>query len=100
MKLSLRKLKYYTELSEETQCYTAELFLDGKKVATVRNDGRGGSTDVYYTEGWQSESTQKLEEYAKNNPVVYNLNGHVCKSKGVDVIVDEMFEKWMEKNEL
>lgn len=95
MELSLRKVKYYAELSEETPCYTAELYMDGKKVATVKNDGRGGSTDVYYTEGWQSESAQKLEEYAQNNLIAYSINGCVCESKGVDIIVDMLFEKWL-----
>lgn len=95
MNLSLKKVKYYAELSEETPCYTAELYMDGKKVATIKNDGRGGSTDVHYTEGWQSKSAQKLEEYAQNNPVVYNFNGHVCESKGVDIIVDILFDKWL-----
>ena len=94
MKLSLRKVKYYAELSEETPCYTAERYMDGKKVATVKNDGCGGSTDVYYTEGWQSKSAQKLEEYAKN-PAIYNFNGYTCKSKGVDIIVDILFDKWL-----
>lgn len=100
MKLSLRKVKYYAELSEETQCYTAELYLDGKKVATVKNDGHGESTDVYYTEGWQSELAQKLERYVQNNPVIYKLNEHVCELRGVEVVVDEMFDKWMEKKGL
>ena len=54
MKLQLKKIKIYDELSEETICFTAELYADGKKVATVKNDGRGGSTDVYFTEGWRS----------------------------------------------
>lgn len=42
MKLQLKKVKIYDELSEETICFTAELYADGKKVATVKNDGRGG----------------------------------------------------------
>ena len=100
MTLSLKKVKYYAEFSEETPCYTAELYMDSKKVATVKNDGRGGSTDVCFTEGLQSELAQKLEEYANNNPVVYNFNGYVCESKGVPRIMDALLDKWLEEKGL
>ena len=97
MKITLKKVKVYDELSEETICYTAEIHVDGKKVATVRNSGQGGSTDVYYAEGSHSDGAQRLEEYAKENPVVYNFNGHVCEFRGVDTIADKLLDEWLEK---
>lgn len=98
MKLSLKKVKFYEEMSEETCCFSASLYVGRKEVARVRNSGQGGSTDVTYLEGWQSKSAQEVEEYAKKNPVVYNFNGQEIKMYGVDHLVDQLFEEWLDKH--
>jgi hypothetical protein len=43
MKIQLGKFKAYHARSEETLNFTATILVDGKKVGTVENDGRGGS---------------------------------------------------------
>ncbi len=97
MKLQLKKIKIYDELSEETICFTAELYADGKKVATVENDGRGGSTDVYFTEGWRSESAQRVIQYAKENPIVYEYPWGKYEGFQVEDQVDRLLDAWLEK---
>ena len=42
MKLELKAIKHTEWASEETHCYTANLYKDGKPFAVVRNDGHGG----------------------------------------------------------
>lgn len=42
MKLELKAISYNAGLSEETHAYSANLYLDGKKVAVVSNHGHGG----------------------------------------------------------
>jgi len=42
MKLELKKIEYSPFASEETHCYQADLWVDGKKWAVVGNDGHGG----------------------------------------------------------
>ena len=42
MKLELKAIKYAAFASQETACYEAKLYADGKRVADVSNDGRGG----------------------------------------------------------
>ena len=97
MKLQLKKVKVYDELSEETICFTAELYADGKKVATVKNDGRGGCTDVYFTDGFRSEVAQQVIQYADENPVVYKYDwGTYVGNKVVDH-VDRLLDQWLEK---
>jgi hypothetical protein len=96
MKLQLKKVKIYDELSEETICFTAELYVDGKKVAVVKNSGQGGSTDVYYINGIPIEEVRKLEEYAKKHPVVYYLYGEEVKFYGVDYLVDKLLEQMID----
>ena len=97
MKLQLKKIKIYDELSEETICFTAELYADGKKVATVKNDGRGGSTDVYFAEGWRSESAQRVIQYAKENPIVHEFPRGKYEGSQVEDQVDRLLDLWLEK---
>ena len=97
MKLQLKKVKIYDELSDETICFTAELYADGKKVATVKNDGRGGSTDVYFTEGWRSEAAQQLIQYAKENPIVHEFPWGKYEGSQVEDQVDRLLDMWLDK---
>ena len=47
MKLELKNIKHTEWASEETHCYQASLYVDGKPVAIVSNDGHGGCDRDY-----------------------------------------------------
>ena len=97
MKLQLKGVKVYDELSEETICFTAELHVDGKKLATVRNDGRGGCTNVCFTESVRSNPVQELIQYADENPVVYKFDWGTYVGNKVEDHVDRLLDQWLEK---
>ena len=42
MKLTLKNVKVNKAMSEETHCFSATIYKDGKKVGTVCNRGHGG----------------------------------------------------------
>ena len=42
MKLELKSIQYSSFASQETSCYQAKLYVDGKPFATVGNEGCGG----------------------------------------------------------
>jgi len=46
-KFNLKKVKIHDDISEETMCFSAQLWVDGKHVADVSNDGHGGSNRMY-----------------------------------------------------
>lgn len=54
MHIELRKLKIIAALSEETACYTAEIWIDGVRAFTASNRGQGG-VDDYAQVGPHSE---------------------------------------------
>lgn len=99
MKLELKKVKFYKELSEETMCYTAELYANGKKVANVRNDGRGGCASVYFTEEARSESVQQVLQYIKANPLVVQYDWGTYTVKCIEEFADHLFDEWLRKKE-
>lgn len=41
-RLTVKNYKHAEWASEETDCFTASLYLDGKRIGTARNDGHGG----------------------------------------------------------
>ena len=47
MKLELKNIKHTDWASEETHCYQASLYVNGKPVAVVSNDGHGGPDRDY-----------------------------------------------------
>ena len=63
MKIELRGIKYSAFASQETICYEASIYIDGVRVGTVDNDGRGGSDNVH---PW--EVAERIDEYAKTLP--------------------------------
>lgn len=44
---SLKNLKVHNDMSDETTCYSADLYCNGKQIARCNNDGHGDETNVY-----------------------------------------------------
>lgn len=47
-RLSLKRVHFSERMSRETNCYAADVWLDGVKVATAENDGGGGKTVIHW----------------------------------------------------
>ncbi len=63
MKIELRRISHNARLSEETEAFAADLYIDGEKRGTVSNRGHGGCHD--YSD-WNT--AKELNEYAKTLP--------------------------------
>jgi hypothetical protein len=63
MKIELRKVAHYPRMSEETEAFNADLYIDGVKRATVQNDGKGGCNMVH---PWQV--MDEINKYAATLP--------------------------------
>lgn len=47
MKIELRNVKHHQDLSDETNCFRADIWVDGRKAGYAENEGRGGATWIY-----------------------------------------------------
>jgi len=65
MKIELKNIYYAEFASFETSCYKATIYIDGKKVGTVNNDGQGGTDNV---QPWAV--AQQIDAYAATLPVI------------------------------
>ena len=45
--MELRKVKHFNELSQETMAFSAQLWVDGKHIADISNNGEGRSNNIY-----------------------------------------------------
>ena len=75
MKLELKAIKHTEWASEETHCYQASLFVDGKPVAIVSNDGHGGCDRDYEHPKFKGDygdyrvTMKAIDEYFKSLPL-------------------------------
>lgn len=119
MKIELNNIKVYDRLSKETTAYSADLFVDGKKVAQSENDGHGGC-DSIRTFGTNEENylhnskiVDQAEEFCKTLPdnIYESYDGQkvsepmtleIFINNLLDVFIDEKekvkFKKKIEKN--
>ena len=45
MAITVKNVKIHQELSEETLCFSASVYFNGKRVGVAKNRGRGGCND-------------------------------------------------------
>jgi hypothetical protein len=97
MKLELKKISHSESLSEETNAFTADFYVDGKKTAHCRNDGRGGSTFINHYDN-MSETLKSAKSYCKLlPPVVYD---DFTLEMDIELYIDNMLQKHLENKEL
>lgn len=65
MNIELRKVYTNERFSEETACFRAEIWIDGKKEGTVENEGHGGADHIH-----PHALAARLEIYAKTLPAI------------------------------
>lgn len=83
--LQLKNVKVHDDLSEETTCFTANIYLDGKNIGAAKNDGRGGNTDVYVG----NEHNDKLMAHYQESE-----NKYVALGK-LESDVDDLLYQWL-----
>lgn len=64
MKIELKKITYNARLSDETACFSADVWIDGVKRGTVSNHGTGGPDEVH-----PRALADEIDAYAKTLPM-------------------------------
>lgn len=66
LNIELRKITYSKALSDETNAYTADLYLDGKLLAHVMNAGHGGCDSQHPAKGRTYDEIKALNDLIKS----------------------------------
>jgi len=95
MKIELKKISFNERMSEETNCFIADLYINGKKVGYVKNDGRGGCTDYYGDSPESNVLIREAEAYCKTLPKVRVEEYDFEFQPTLESMIDEEFEKYL-----
>ena len=70
-KIEMKNISYYKRGSEETPCYNATVYINGKKAVEVSNDGHGGSDrqHVWHENGFRLQDINKwcVEKFGQSS---------------------------------
>ena len=97
---SLKNLKYIESRSDETNCFGATLYVNGKRFADCGNSGQGGPTDVHIFPECR-ELGKEIEAFLKTQPKIKAeyIEGLEMECD-LEYIVDELVVRTFEEREL
>jgi hypothetical protein len=96
MKIELKNVKVYSGLSQETEAFTASLYVDGKRVGETRNAGHGGnnSVDVNDKDGcWDTELIKRMEAEAARHTWSYEGETY---DHNLDSYISDLLSAWQD----
>ena len=98
-KVTLKKISFYERMSEETNCFAADLYINGKKVGEAKNDGQGGCTNYYGFTKEDNEIIKQAEDYFKSLPMVKPDGYTFTYQPTLELEIDEQFEAYLKARE-
>ena len=93
MKIELKNIKHSEWGSEETNCFQANIYLNGKLVGFCDNDGKGGCTSYNRVPNVDYKVIQEMEEYCKSLPPV-EYDSHL--KEGKKFTIDMNLENYLD----
>ena len=97
MKIELKSIKFNERMSEETNCFTANLYVNDKKLCYVENTGKGGCSDYVLYVSKNAPLLKEVEAYCKTLPdIKYNT---ITIKQNLETVIDELFENYLIQKE-
>lgn len=93
MKIELTHVKHAAFASEETQCFSAIIYLDGVVAGEVSNDGHGGPNRYH-----PREVQDRLDAYGKTLPPMV-AHGYTL-PMDADLLIGEVLDKFLALRDL
>ena len=97
MAITVKNVKIHDELSEETLCFSASVYFNGKRVGVATNRGNGGCNDYDWLE---KETGREIHEWANAQKLTYtNWEGEEeeVTFEKLDHIVTNLVEEFEDK---
>lgn len=92
MKIELKNVKYSAFASEETYCFTASVYVDGKRAGEVSNAGQGGCNNYH-----PRELEETLNQHAATLPPL-ELDGQSL-TQDADLLIGNLMDQWLSEQE-
>lgn len=94
MNIQLKNISHNSRLSEETEAFTATMFIDGKKAAEVSNHGTGGSNNFHW---YDHDARKQFDAFiAAQPPIPPDETYDQPLPMDGDIFVAELLAKYLE----
>lgn len=90
MKIELKNIQYSDKLSEESNAFSADLYIEGKMAGTASNRGRGGATTCRANDENGRKLIAEAESYCKGLPP-YDMD--------LGDYLDNLIQKYLEEKD-
>lgn len=106
LKIELRRIEHLERNSEETNCYAAQVWVNGKHMVDVSNDGHGGCDYQYPAKGYTYEDIEALNKrIAAEFPPAFIFDGNphpadletVCSNYLTDWLIERDIKKMLKR---
>ena len=97
MKIELKSIRFSEAMSEETNAFTANLYINGKKVGYCKNQGHGGCTDYNADSPEDRKAIADAETYCKALPKTKWKDMEFDQS--LESVIDQLLEDWLKAKE-
>jgi hypothetical protein len=88
MKIEIKNIKHYESMSEETNCFQATIYIDGKKAGTASNRGYGDPINIL-----PFGLHKSINDYAKTLPPI-NYEG-LTFDQDAETLIGELLTDWL-----
>jgi len=94
MNIELRKIQHVERLSEETNCYVAQVWVDGKHIVDVSNEGHGGPDNQYPAKGYTYKDIEALNERCKSE---FGQKTHhdITIEQDLEAVCGDLLTEWL-----
>ena len=93
MKIELKSVKHYESMSEETNCFQATIYIDGKRVGEASNRGYGDPINIT-----PYELHKTLDEYASALPPLDYEGMQI--EQDAEIIIGNLLNDWLLSQDL
>jgi hypothetical protein len=100
MKIELKKISFSERMSDETNCFIADLYINGKKVGECNNDGRGGCTNYGGNTKEDNVLIAEAEKYCKTLPKVKSEKLKFEYAQSLESVIDDILTEFLVAKEL
>ena len=97
MKIELKNVKFSEAMSEETNAFTADLYVNGKKAGYCKNTGQGGCTDYNANSPALRGVIAEAEAYCKALPKI--KYGGMEFDQSLVSVIDQLLEDYLKAKE-
>lgn len=88
--LAVKNIKEHADMSHETNCFSATIYLEGKRVGHVSNRGNGGCNDYHWID---QEAAHTIALFADEQCLEFDF-------ERVDQLIDQLLNEAAETKQL